>query len=215
MYMRRFLFTLIIIMIISAIANVLIAQKKVNLNLKFNIANNDYSFYESPMLKTLNFNVEYLTPDKKNEWIEITKRSKVVDKIDFLLLNDSSQGGQFTFKGPTSIIMLKQYFEELGLPIVLVNDKKVLTKTIITISEAQSKAAGFKNKNFTFTKECNDTTRMDYYDFQVYYAESKLQYMQTGNYPMYLFDGYVSKYTELFERGVVNREKFIKSLNKN
>jgi len=211
--MKKVLVTLCVVLITNILAINLKAQQEIIFSLKLNIVNNDYSFYDSTVLKTLNFKVQNLSSEKKNEWIEITKKSKIVEKMDFLYEKDAEQRGQLVFYKPTSILMLKQYIEELGLNVIYVYGKKVLTKTIIPISEVRSKAAGFKNKQNTFTTECNDTTKIEYYNFHINYAESKLQLMWEGNYPKYLFEGYISEYIELLEKTTLKRELFLKKSN--
>ncbi len=43
----------------------------------------------------------------------------------------------------------------------------------------------FEYKDMLFQSYFNDTSRIEYYDFQIYFAKTKLVYMYAKNYPKY------------------------------
>jgi hypothetical protein len=104
--------------------------------------------------------------------------------------------------------------ETLNLNDFFVNGKQILTKTLITEEEAHNKAIGFEYKDQVFNTIFNDTSRSEYYDFQIYYAKTKLVYMYGKNFPKYLYDGYVAKYTELLDKQEKAREEFLNRTKK-
>jgi hypothetical protein len=200
-----------IIMIISVLSIQLKAQQEVIFSLKLDLLDQSYTFYDSAVLKTLNFKVQNLTSEKKTEWLEITRKSKIVEKMDFLYEKDAEQRGQLVFYKPTSLLMLKQYIADLGMNCFYVYGKKVLLESLITIKEAQNKAAGFVIDNNPAPNGYNDSTKIEYYNFQIYYAESKLQNLWANDYLKNLFEGNVAKLTDQVNKIKSKRELFIKN----
>ena len=216
--MRNRIACFFIVLLVSLLTENVFSQKEIFPILKFKAKTNTntYVFYDSPVLKTLRFNVENLTPEIKATWDEIVNKSNLVEKINITGEEGGMKTGEFIFKKETDILSFRSFLEELKIEYFYVNNNKVLTKTLIPLSEVHDKAGSFKFKDFTFTTACNDSTKIDYYDFQIYYAGTKLQYMwSSGNYIKYLFEGAIAKYTELLDKFTVKREQFLnKSDNK-
>lgn len=122
--------------------------------------------------------------------------------------------GIFVFKNNPDIKNFKEILEKLNLDEFYLNDQKILTRTLISEEEAHNRAIGFEYKDQTFNTIFNDTSRIEYYDFQIYYAKTKLVFMYGKNYPKYLYEGYVAKYTELLEKQEKAREVFLKRTKK-
>ncbi len=167
-----------------------------------------YLFYETKDLKKLSF---YLENDTEED-ISLLKNlsSTLIKKIT--IHKDKADGkttGIIYFKANPTETDFKSILESLNINEFYVNNKKILTKSLIPDKEAKQKAMEFAYKDFLFDKIMNDTNRIEYYDFQIYYAQTKLSYMYANNYPKYLYEGYVSKFIELLEKQTAAREKFI------
>lgn len=175
----------------------------------------EYLFYQTKDLKKLPFIIENSNNDIKKSLLEIKSQ---VDNVKKVILDHKDNGcylnGIFVFKNNPNVKNFKEILEKLNLDEFYLNDQKILTRTLISEEEAHNRAIGFEYKDQTFNTIFNDTSRIEYYDFQIYYAKTKLVYMYGKNYPKYLYEGYVAKYTELLEKQEKAREEFIKRTKK-
>jgi len=175
----------------------------------------EYLFYQSKDLKKLPLSIENANDDIKKSLVDVKNHVSNLKKV---ILDKKDDGchlnGIFVFKKNPDVKDFKEILEQLNLQEFYVNDKKILTKTLITEEEAHNKAIGFEYKDQVFNTTFNDTSRIEYYDFQIYYAKTKLVYMYGKNYPKYLYDGYVAKYTELLDKQEKAREEFLKRTKK-
>jgi len=171
----------------------------------------EYLFYQTKDLKKLPFTIENSDENLKKSLFEVKKQASNLKKV---ILDKKDDGchlnGIFIFKKNPDVKSFKEILELLNIQEFYVNEKKILTKTLITEEEAHNKAIGFEYKDQVFNTIFNDTSRIEYYDFQIYYAKTKLIYMYGKNYPKYLYDGYVAKYTELLDKQEKEREEFLK-----
>jgi len=211
--MRSIPIYIIIALLFNLLANNVYSQQDNIPVLKFKVSGDNYVYYDSPVLKTLKFTVENLTSANKFKWQEIVNNSNLVKEIIFTSAEGAIQNGEFIFKKETDVLTFRSFLEELKIEFFYVNDNKVLTKTIIPISEAHDKTLNYVSRDYGFSADCNDTAKIDYYDFQIYYAQAKLQLMWGGNYPNSLFKGYVAKFTEILETTIVKRDLFLKKSN--
>lgn len=186
---------------------------QVKLNIKWD--KQEYLFYQTKNLIKLPFSIENSNNDIKKSLLDIKSQVSIIKKV---LLDNNDDGchlnGIFVFRNNPDVKNFKEILEKLNLNEFFLNDKKILTKTLISEEEAYNKAIGFEYKDQTFNTIFNDTSRIEYYDFQIYYAKTKLVYMYGKNYPKYLYDGYVAKYTELLEKQEKAREEFLKRTKK-
>lgn len=170
-----------------------------------------YLFYQTTELKKLPFTLENTNDELKKAFINLKIKNTVVKKVIFDKNDDGCHlNGVFIFKNNPDVKNFKEILDTLKLNEFYVNDKQILSKTLITEEEAHNKAIGFEYKDQVFNTIFNDTSRIEYYDFQIYYAKTKLVYMYGKNYPKYLYDGYVAKYTELLDKQEKARNEFIK-----
>ncbi len=174
-----------------------------------------YLFYQTTDLKKLNFTIENANDEMKRLLLSSNKNSSSLKKV---ILDKKDDGchlvGTFVFRKNPDVKNFQEVLQNLNLKEFYVNDKKVLTRTLYTEEEAHNKAIGFVYKDEVFNTINNDTSRIEYYDFQIYYAQTKLVYMYGKNYPKYLYEGYVAKYTELMEKQEKAREEFLKRTKK-
>jgi hypothetical protein len=180
--------------------------------IKFQPKGDTYVYLDSPELKTIKFKVENLSAKNKILWEEMGSKNELFEKIIFTSEEGLVQNGVFVLKKGVDILSLKSFLDEYKIEYFYVNDNKVLTRTLLSASEAQEKATNFKFKNFTSNTEYNDTTKLDYYEFQVYYIESKIYYLWNNDYKKYLLDGTVTRYTDQLDRAIVRRDNFKKHL---
>ena len=171
-----------------------------------------FLFYNSVNITQLDFFVKDLPVEILSSWQKIN--NECVKEISVSEYNEPGvlQGTIYLKKSPT-IQEAKQLFEQMGISEFFVKKNRILTKNLITEAEARELALEYELKEFPFTTDCNDTTKINYYDYQLFYASSKLKLMWENNYPKYLYDGYVSKFTELLENAKYRRENFIKNKN--
>ncbi len=180
--------------------------------IKLNIAwdRSERLFYETPDLKKLPVTFENMNDEFKTIIKKSLKSGTLLKKVIF----DNDDGchtyATFIFKKSPSINDVKVILESLNIKEFYVNNNRVLTRTLISTEEAKDNAMQFKFKDMPFNSTFNDSTRIEYYDFQVYYAGTKLQYMQGKDYPKYLYEGYIAKFTEQLEHYTQAREAFIK-----
>jgi hypothetical protein len=185
------------------------AFSQVKLNIKWDKSQN--LFYETSKLKKLPVTFENITNDFKTTLKKASKNGTVLKKIVLDKSNDGCHAtGTFIFKKSPSEKEFKEVLESMNLQEFWVNNNRVLTKTLISVEEAHNKAMEFKFQDMTFNTTFNDSSRIEYYNFQVYYAGTKLQYMQGKNYPKYLYEGYIAKFTEQLEHYTQAREEFVK-----
>lgn len=196
------------ILIISIlISSTLFSQTK----LKLNWNKSEYLFYQTRNIKKLPFVIENYNNELKKTFKELKNDINNLKKVTLDKNEDGCHlSGFFVFKKNPDVKNFKELLEKLNIQEFYVNDKKILTKTLITEEEAYNKAIGFEYRDQVFNTIFNDTSRIEYYDFQIYYAKTKLVYMYSKNYPKYLYDGYVAKYTELQDKQEKAREEFLK-----
>ncbi|HOS85329.1 MAG TPA: hypothetical protein PK199_10470 [Bacteroidales bacterium] len=189
------------------------AFSQAKLNIKWDKP--EYLFYQTTELKKLPFTIENTNEDIKKAVINLKTNNTVVKKV---ILDKKDDGchlnGIFVFRKNPDVKNFKEILETLNLNDFFVNGKQILTKTLITEEEAHNKAIGFEYKDQVFNTIFNDTSRIEYYDFQIYYAKTKLVYMYGKNFPKYLYDGYVAKYTELLDKQEKAREEFLNRTKK-
>lgn len=189
-----------------------IAQKSVSPTLKFILNSKKVITKDIINIEKLNFTVENLSPEQKNKWKNTVLEHKFVKEMSILDgVNTNIQNGELIFNSPNSFSDIRNLLESFELNEFYVSDVRILTKTFLNNDEAIKKAMDFKFKDFTFNTNCNDSSLIDYYDFQVYYFETKIQHMWSSGYAKYLFDGTVTKFTEQLDRAISRREEFKKN----
>lgn len=177
--------------------------------LKINWESSEWLFYETKKLKELAFSFENADQNLIQQMKNI-KDIGPLKKIKFPKQYDPCHFvATFCFKDNPTITDFKNILEHLHINEFYVNGQKVLTRTLITEKEAHKRAMAFEYKDMLFQSYFNDTSRIEYYDFQIYYAQTKLIYMYSHNYPKYLYEGYVAKFTELLETRTKQRESFL------
>lgn len=204
---KKMIRVLILIYITLIVSNINI-QKANGQTFEIIWSGDKFLFYDTKDLTKIDFTVRNLSTESAGLWNKT--ENDIVKKITISKPDETlSQTGCILFKKSPDPSEAKSLLEQMGINEFIVNSKKIITKTIITEAEAHDLAMSFVFKDIPFTQACNDTTKIEHYDFQIYYAGSKLQYMWGKNYPKYLYDGYVAKYTELLENSKIRREKFI------
>lgn len=200
------------LLIANALCFNAIAQNSVSPTLKFILNSKKVITKDIINIEKLNFTVENLSPEQKNKWKNTVLEHKFVKEISiFDGVNTNIQNGELTFNSPNSFSDIRNLLESFELNEFYVSDVRILTKTFLNNDEALKKAMDFKFKDFTFNTNCNDSSLIDYYDFQVYYFETKIQHMWSSGYAKYLFDGTVTKFTEQLDRAINRREEFKKN----
>lgn len=190
-------------------------QSFTQVTLKIQWNNPEYLFYQTTNIEELNFSIENMSDELKMQLLNLNKSIEALKKVSLDKNDDGCHiNGIFVFKQNPDVKVFREIVKHLNLNEFYVNDKKVLTKTLITDEEAHNKAMGFVYKDQVFNTINNDTSRIEYYDFQIYYAQTKLVYMYGKNYPKYLYEGYVAKYTELLEKQEKARDEFLKRTKK-
>lgn len=201
------------VLCIALITSNVISQNVNGNYLEFNWNSQKYLFYETQDLKKLDFLAKNLSSETINSWKEI--KTDVVKRIKFLKSEDASTiKGVIIFKESPSAIQARDFLEQMGVKEFKVNNQRILTSVLINNKEIDDLKKNFKSNVGLFTNDCNDTTKIQYYDFQIKHAMGKLMYMWDGNYPKYLYDGYVTKYVELLEKSKISRERFLKNKSK-
>lgn len=171
--------------------------------------NKQFLFYETQNIKKLPFILE----NSDLNFIEKLKSTKNIEslkKVTIKKIKDPCKVEGFLHfsKDPTPDDF-RNILINLNLHEFYVNNTKILTKTLISEEEAKKKAMAFEYQDMLFQSYFNDTSRIEYYDFQIYYAQTKLVYMYAKNYPKYLYEGYVTKFTELLDDKTKARELFL------
>jgi hypothetical protein len=211
----KVILTLLVFVAAVYFTNTVFAQQKSEPVVSIQWNNTNYLFYNTPDIKKLDFTVTGISEEMKESWIETAKKSSVLSKIEFSNTVKNSSTGIFIFSGNIDEKKVQQIFEELGIHVFYVNDKKIITETLITIKEAQEKAMSFVIQGSPAQPGYNDSNRIEYYNFQMYYFESKLQYMWANNYVHDLYEGYVAKMTEQLNLMTLKRDNFLKRNNHN
>lgn len=171
--------------------------------------NKQFLFYETQNIKKLPFILE----NSDLNFIEKLKSTKNIEslkKVTIKKIKDTCKlEGIFHFSKNPTPDDFRNLLINLNLHEFYVNHTKILTKTLISEEEAKKEAMNFEYKDMLFQSYFNDTSRIEYYDFQIYFAKTKLVYMYAKNYPKYLYEGYVAKYTELLDEKTNARELFL------
>ncbi|MCX7861660.1 MAG: hypothetical protein N2449_01535 [Bacteroidales bacterium] len=199
--MNRYFFTLFVFCISNF--TFIHAQLKINWN------SNEYLFYQTKKIKELPFTFENANDDivkVMNNLSNVGKLKKIKIPKNY---NSCQLQGKFIFKETPNETDFRMILEHLNIHEFYVNDIKILTRTLISEKDAKDKAIAFEYKDMIFQSYFNDTSRIEYYDFQIYYAQTKLIYMYSQNYPKYLYQGYVTKFTEMLETKTKEREAFL------
>jgi len=177
---------------------------KPEINIKWE--NDKQLFYETPDLKKIEFTYTNFNETAINTWREKTKYSDAVKRIKF----NKNNTGTIHFKTCNDINLIRDFFSSLSLTEFKVNSNLVLVEHLISIEDALKKADDIIiDNNFIFKAEYNDKTNIGYHNFQVYYAETKIRYMYLGNYPKYVFEGYMAKFANMLSNAKIEREAFI------
>lgn len=207
--MKNIISVLVILVLVSVINLYVNAQKTFMPILKVNSqAENN----ESNGKRRIFFTVENLSPELKVQWQNSAKEHVFISKMKLTESKNSNiQNGEIILISTFTLDDIKKLIEGFGLPEFYFGDIKILTKTVFSDEVAKKKAMDYVFKDYHFTKECNDSTLIDYYDFQIYYLTAKIQLMWSNNYSKYLFDGNVTKYTENLDKMIIRRENFIKN----
>ncbi len=197
------------VLIVIAIGDNCFAQKTSAPILKFNLESKKIINTDVRDIEKMVFTVENLSSDLKIQWQKSVLEHEIVKKLSFTDYDNSGiQKGELLLTKPNSLSDIRNIFNGFGLKEFYVGDVRILIKTVLNNEEAQKKAMDYVFKEFVFTKECNDTTLIDYYNFQVYYFETKIQFMWSNNYAKYLFDGTVTTFTENLDKMISRRENF-------
>ncbi|MBI5539913.1 MAG: hypothetical protein HY951_07640 [Bacteroidia bacterium] len=201
-----------IVLLVSLISFNLFAQETHSPTLKFILGTKKVITKDITNIEKLDFTVENLSSEVKNKWKNSVLEHKFVKELTITEIENSNiQNGELVLNIPNSFSDIRKLIESFKISEFYVGDVRILTKTFLNNDEALKKAMDFKFKDFTFNTNCNDSSLIDYYDFQVYYFETKIQHMWSSGYAKYLFDGTVTKFTEQLDRAIIRREEFKKN----
>ena len=212
--MRIFLQSSVILLLVSILWFNSVAQDSSNPVFRFIIDSEKLPHSDVRDIDKLTFEAENYASTKISEWTNKCKDFTFVKSVNISATEQQNiTKGELILMKPNSLSDVRKLLESMNIEVFYINNTKILTKNVLNREETQKKAMEYVYDNYVFKKECNDTTLLDYYDFQVSYLKAKIHYMWTNNYVKYLFDGTVTKYTENLDKMILRRENFIK-LNK-
>lgn len=102
----------------------------------------------------------------------------------------------------------RKFLETNNVKYVYADGLKIKTSNIITQEEANKLSSSIIDiPAVPFTKECNDSTKIEHYKFQLYYYETKL-YVSMDNYSANLLKGYIDNFQAKIEETKAILNKF-------
>lgn len=143
--------------------------------------------------------LDYLISKFKNiDDISEFKHSKD-NQLDYFLIK---------FKQPITIQSIRQFFTHLKLKEVYTSTfKKIYIEDLLTKQEIEDKKNTIKYYQIT-EKSCNPDY-IDYYNFNVYNVEAKLQSLYFNDYQKNLFNGNVAIIKDKLRKALEERNEFI------
>lgn len=111
------------------------------------------------------------------------------------------------FQNPITIQFIRQFFTELKLKeIYTPNYKKIYVEDLLTTEEIEAKK--FVHQNYYFTEKSANPNYIDYYNFNIYNIEAKLQSLYFNNYQENLFNGNVAMMKDKLRKALEERNEF-------
>lgn len=171
-----------------------------------------YLFYNTPDLKKLDLNIQGKSEQQIADYQTKAADSDVVKKAR-IKKNDDGYVLSLSFKSAPGPDQIKTLFEAMGITEFTVNGKMILTETLISVEEARQIAGNMKLVKLNFRAEYNDPANPEHYDYEVFYAKSKLHHMLNGDFVKYLYDGYIAQYVLKYKQAKADLEDFNNAYN--
>lgn len=112
------------------------------------------------------------------------------------------------FQNPISIPFLRQFFTELKLKEIYTPTlKKIYIEDLLTKQEIEDKK--YTLEYYQVTEKSGNPDYIDYYNFNVYNIEAKLQSLYFNNYQENLFNGNVAMMKDKLRKALEERNEFI------
>lgn len=113
------------------------------------------------------------------------------------------------FKNPLTVEASRKFFFDLKLKEVYTPaNKKIYTEDLLSLNEIEMK----KNKvleNYQVTEKSGNPAYIDYYNFNIYNIEAKMQSLYFNNYPENLFNGNVAMMKDKLRKALEERNEFV------
>lgn len=116
------------------------------------------------------------------------------------------------FYEPIDVNKFKVFIEYLGLKYFFINNNKIYTEDLLSKEEIEKKKNNIID-SYSYTSEINNPNSIEYYNFNIYNIDAKLQSLYSNNYPYHLLNGNVAKLRERKEYFLNERSKFLNNKN--
>ena len=157
--------------------------------------------------KTLRLHVENATDGYLDYFISNLKK---IDGISEFKHSKDNQSDYFLieFQNPLKIHFIRQFFTELKLKEIYTPTlKKIYIEDLLTKQEIEDKK--YTLKYYQVTEKSGDPDIIDYYNFNIYNIEAKIQSLYFNNYIKNLFNGNVAMMKDKLRNALEERNKFI------
>lgn len=110
--------------------------------------------------------------------------------------SDSLVSGTISLEKMNDLKDLREFFEDMDQKLFYVNDVQIDVSSLKNEEELteEIRVNPYNGEYYHFTTACNDSANFEYYEFQLFYFESKLLNMKLEDYYTYLMNGKVSEF---------------------
>lgn len=185
--------------------------QKTSTNLVFKFTKTDLEkiFYNDNKELKVDFFIEGLTDKKAVKELKKNSLLKGIEIPDF-----PSEKTPATFVFQKNIDAFRNILEKNNVSYIFCNEIKIKTSNIITQSKALELSKDIIDiKDFKFDESCNKADNLRYYEYHVYYFETKL-FSDMHNYYSSLFNGYIEKAQESLRNAKDEKDEFIQQYSK-
>jgi hypothetical protein len=119
------------------------------------------------------------------------KQINVIERVEF----DNGKGIMY-FKSNPQPSDIRKFAEKAGLPEIYVNNTRLHPSALINPADIQKIKEKQAPAATPFQKESNEPGTLENIVFNIQFFETKLYSMQITNYPLYLYNGKITEYTE-------------------
>lgn len=151
--------------------------------------------------------IQFTAENCKPEELKLTQTTNI-SAIE-IKPNAANSSVTITFKIPSSIDQLRFFLNSNNVLYITVGGKKIYTKYLITLQQAQSDYANFKRIDYSEKELQRDKTNIEYYEYQMYYFESKIVYMEANEFLKNLLEGTITRYEDMLENARQEHTNFL------
>lgn len=167
-----------------------------------------YLFYTNKKLKEVSFRFVLAKGVTDKQVKEFLKKQSYIKRVSIGRSNGDTITSTLYFKTHPNASEVRKTMEELGLVSLKINGQRIYVKNLITVEEAFAENAKYSPNNMVYKPEYSDPNMPEYYEYELYRLKTKMKYMQTSEYPRYLYEGYVTKFQDNIDGVLKDKEQY-------